>query len=44
MHRGTLTAPIQPVIRGPDDTSNFDKYPQQNEVPPDETSGWDIEF
>ncbi|CAH8636492.1 unnamed protein product [Heterobilharzia americana] len=44
LHRGTLTAPIQPVIRGPEDTTNFDKYPQQNELPPDETSGWDIEF
>ncbi|XP_018646792.1 serine/threonine kinase [Schistosoma mansoni] len=44
LHRGTLAAPIQPIILGPDDTTNFDKYPQQNEVPPDETSGWDIEF
>ncbi|CAH8563019.1 unnamed protein product [Schistosoma turkestanicum] len=44
LHRGTLAAPIQPIIHGPDDTTNFDKYPQQNELPPDETSGWDIEF
>ncbi|CAH8667392.1 unnamed protein product [Schistosoma curassoni] len=44
LHRGTLAAPIQPTILGPDDTTNFDKYPQQNEIPPDETSGWDKEF
>lgn len=31
-------------IKGPADFSNFDNYPKNSEVPPDETSGWDINF
>ncbi|VUZ50410.1 unnamed protein product, partial [Hymenolepis diminuta] len=42
--RGTLQAPVLPRISGPTDVSNFDNYPDQTEVPPDETSGWDIDF
>ena len=26
------------------DTSNFDKFPRDAAVPPDENSGWDIHF
>ncbi|VDP88620.1 unnamed protein product [Echinostoma caproni] len=44
LHRGTLVAPIQPVISGPEDVSNFDKYPEKLENPPDELSGWDADF
>jgi len=31
-------------IKGPADFSNFDNYPKNSEIPPDETSGWDINF
>ncbi|KAF7261913.1 hypothetical protein EG68_00744 [Paragonimus skrjabini miyazakii] len=44
LHRGTLAAPIQPKIAGPADASNFDKYPEKVENPPDELSGWDVDF
>lgn len=38
-----LTRLIQ--IRDPTDTSNFDDYPEDNDVqPPDDLSGWDAEF
>ncbi|KAI5703810.1 hypothetical protein M8J75_016458 [Diaphorina citri] len=40
----TLTPPIIPVIKGPTDTSNFDRYSAENDVPPDETSNWDCDF
>ncbi|THD20166.1 cGMP-dependent protein kinase, partial [Fasciola hepatica] len=38
-HQGTLVAPIQPTIAGPDYVSNFDKYPEKAENPPDEHFG-----
>lgn len=31
-------------INNPLDTSNFDIYPEDGDVPPDESSGWDSEF
>ena len=31
-------------IKASNDTSNFDSYPREEEVPPDEFSGWDKEF
>ncbi|XP_063226398.1 cGMP-dependent protein kinase, isozyme 1 isoform X2 [Bacillus rossius redtenbacheri] len=40
----TLAAPIVQQIRGPTDTSNFDTYPKEIEIPPDEMSNWDIDF
>jgi cGMP-dependent protein kinase len=39
MHREEAEIP-----KGPADFSNFDNYPKNSEVPPDETSGWDINF
>ncbi|XP_064457527.1 cGMP-dependent protein kinase, isozyme 1-like isoform X2 [Ornithodoros turicata] len=40
----TLHPPLEPLVRGPTDSSNFDVYPRNMEVPPDETSGWDDDF
>jgi hypothetical protein len=31
-------------IRGPTDLGNFEKFPKDRSVPPDETSGWDEDF
>lgn len=31
-------------IRGSTDTQNFENYPPEKELPPDENSGWDAEF
>ncbi|XP_076253749.1 cGMP-dependent protein kinase 1-like isoform X2 [Rhynchophorus ferrugineus] len=39
-----ISAPIKPKIRDALDTSNFDRFPQDKNIPPDETSGWDIDF
>lgn len=40
----TLQAPIVPKINSANDHSNFDDYPDDDEVPPDEMSGWDEDF
>jgi len=40
----TLSPPIVPKIKASNDTSNFDSYPREEEIPPDEFSGWDKEF
>ncbi|CAG2240366.1 PRKG1 [Mytilus edulis] len=40
----SMVPPIVPKIKGAADFSNFDNYPKNSEVPPDETSGWDINF
>ncbi|KAM7303750.1 putative cAMP-dependent protein kinase catalytic subunit [Ixodes scapularis] len=40
----TLQPPFEPQIRGPADSSNFDVYPRNFEIPQDETSGWDEDF
>lgn len=39
-----IQAPIIPPINGPTDLSNFDNFPKDKSVPPDETSGWDEDF
>nr|CAD7205846.1 unnamed protein product [Timema douglasi] len=40
----TLSGPIVQQIRGPTDTANFDTYPKDIDIPPDELSNWDIDF
>lgn len=40
----TLPAPIQQTVRSPSDTSNFDEFPNDGDIPPDEHSNWDINF
>ena len=39
-----LPPPITPTVHSRTDTSNFDKFPRDAAVPPDENSGWDINF
>ncbi|XP_039276964.1 cGMP-dependent protein kinase, isozyme 1 isoform X2 [Nilaparvata lugens] len=40
----TLVPPIVPQIHSPTDTSNFDNYPKEADIPPDEDSHWDVDF
>ncbi|CAJ0937286.1 unnamed protein product, partial [Mesorhabditis belari] len=40
----TLKPPIIPKVSNPADMSNFDNYPPDQDVPPDEFSGWDEGF
>lgn len=40
----TLPAPINQPVRGPCDSTNFDCFAKDNDIPPDETSDWDIDF
>ncbi|XP_059401203.1 cGMP-dependent protein kinase 1-like isoform X1 [Carassius carassius] len=45
IREGTLTPPFIPNVEGPLDTSSFDSFPEDtDEPPPDEESGWDLEF
>jgi cGMP-dependent protein kinase len=39
-----LKAPIVPKVSNPADVSNFDNYPPDQDIPPDEFSGWDEGF
>ncbi|XP_053673638.1 cGMP-dependent protein kinase, isozyme 1-like [Anopheles nili] len=40
----TLKSPLQPNLHGPLDMSNFDIFPKDLDIPPDELSGWDADF
>jgi cGMP-dependent protein kinase 1 len=40
----TLVPPILPTVHSHTDSSNFDSFPRDAMVPPDEESGWDAEF
>lgn len=44
LQRLALPAPIVPTVRHQLDTRNFERYPPDRDIPPDEFSGWDIEF
>ncbi|XP_006820496.1 cGMP-dependent protein kinase 1-like [Saccoglossus kowalevskii] len=45
LRKRTMTPPILPTVRSPNDTSNFDDYPVDDEpVPPDDLTGWDKDF
>ncbi|TRZ00654.1 hypothetical protein DNTS_027231 [Danionella cerebrum] len=45
IREGTLTPPFTPNVSGPLDSSNFDCFPEDTEEPPpDEESGWDVDF
>ncbi|TNN71724.1 cGMP-dependent protein kinase 2 [Liparis tanakae] len=40
----TLQSPLKRELTGPTDHSYFDSYPPDEESPPDEQSGWDVDF
>uniref|UniRef100_A0A803JSN0 cGMP-dependent protein kinase n=1 Tax=Xenopus tropicalis TaxID=8364 RepID=A0A803JSN0_XENTR len=40
----SLPSPLKPELEGPTDHSYFDSYPPDEEIPPDEVSGWDQDF
>ncbi|KAB0792156.1 hypothetical protein PPYR_14115 [Photinus pyralis] len=40
----SLPVPITKLVRGPCDTSNFDCFDKDVDIPPDELSDWDIDF
>uniref|UniRef100_A0A3B4ZXK6 cGMP-dependent protein kinase n=1 Tax=Stegastes partitus TaxID=144197 RepID=A0A3B4ZXK6_9TELE len=44
LRHGTIDPPFTPTVDGPVDSSNFDYFPEDTEEPPDEESGWDLEF
>nr|XP_012147410.1 PREDICTED: cGMP-dependent protein kinase, isozyme 1-like isoform X2 [Megachile rotundata] len=44
LQRLRMPAPIVPTVRSPIDTRNFERYPPDRNVPPDEFSGWDDNF
>ncbi|XP_051906600.1 cGMP-dependent protein kinase 1-like isoform X1 [Hippocampus zosterae] len=45
LRQGTMDCPFAPRVDGPLDNSNFDDFPLDTEgPPPDEESGWDLEF
>lgn len=44
LQKQTMPAPIIPTVRSQIDTRNFERYPPDHSVPPDEFSGWDSQF
>lgn len=44
LKEGTLAPPFQQFVAAPNDSRNFDHYPEEIEPPPDELSGWDEDF
>ncbi|XP_075903192.1 cGMP-dependent protein kinase 2 [Nelusetta ayraudi] len=40
----SLPSPLKRALTGPTDHSYFDKYPPDEDSPPDELSGWDMDF
>uniref|UniRef100_A0A0L8IH94 cGMP-dependent protein kinase n=1 Tax=Octopus bimaculoides TaxID=37653 RepID=A0A0L8IH94_OCTBM len=44
LKKQNLIPPIIPKVKCPRDHSNFDQYAKDTDIPPDETSGWDLDF
>ncbi|KAJ3606031.1 hypothetical protein NHX12_028074 [Muraenolepis orangiensis] len=44
LRQGSIDSPFTPTVTGPLDNSNFDYFPEDTDEPPDEESGWDLEF
>ncbi|XP_061586654.1 cGMP-dependent protein kinase 2 isoform X2 [Cololabis saira] len=40
----TIPSPLKRDVTGPTDHSYFDSYPPDEDSPPDELSGWDVDF
>lgn len=39
-----LPSPISPSLKGPTDTSHFDKFSMEISDAPDDLTGWDVDF
>ncbi|CAK8672036.1 cGMP-dependent protein kinase 1-like isoform X2 [Clavelina lepadiformis] len=45
LHKGTMEPPIIPKVSSSSDSSNFDKFPEDEDEPPsDDLTGWDTDF
>nr|XP_018669813.1 cGMP-dependent protein kinase 1 isoform X1 [Ciona intestinalis] len=45
LRKGSMSPPIKPQVSSSSDSSNFDKFPEdEEEPPPDDLSGWDVDF
>ncbi|XP_029921118.1 cGMP-dependent protein kinase 1-like isoform X5 [Myripristis murdjan] len=45
LRQGTIDSPFTPTVDGPLDSRNFDCFPEDtSDPPPDDESGWDLEF
>jgi hypothetical protein len=46
LRTGKLVSPLKPVLTGPEDTSQFENFSiaTLDDLPPDEISGWDLDF
>jgi cGMP-dependent protein kinase 1 len=44
LHRRSMSPPIKPNIKSVTDASNFDEYPEDTDIPPDDVTGWDADF
>ncbi|CAH8626669.1 unnamed protein product [Heterobilharzia americana] len=40
----TIQVPITPKISSPTDLSNFDSYSEEEDLPPEDLTGWDEDF
>uniref|UniRef100_H2YVX8 cGMP-dependent protein kinase n=1 Tax=Ciona savignyi TaxID=51511 RepID=H2YVX8_CIOSA len=45
LRKGTMAPPTKPQVTSSSDSSNFDKFPEDDDTPPpDDLSGWDNDF
>lgn len=44
LHASDRSHPLFCQVDGPLDNSNFDYFPEDTDSPPDEESGWDLEY
>ncbi|ELT93924.1 hypothetical protein CAPTEDRAFT_158933 [Capitella teleta] len=44
LEKKTLKPPIVPSVKSPTDVSNFDDYPDDDDSPEDDVTGWDRDF
>lgn len=44
LRRRSMKAPHVPTVKHAADASNFDNYPKDQNIPPDDETGWDTDF